>query len=83
VIEERIGDLRGDVQALTTEMERARKRLHNLEATNAGLVKAASVRAEIQAAQAQRTQRWIQVLTLAVACAGVVGPLVYSGIGHL
>ena len=82
MIEERIGDLRTDVQALTTEMERTRKRLHDLEGTTSGLVKAAQLRAEIQAAAQQRTMRWVQILTLAVAAAGVIGPLVYSGVGH-
>jgi hypothetical protein len=82
VVEALIGELRGDVQAMTLEQERTRKRLHSLEATTQGVVKAAQAREALQAEQLARQMRWIQILTLIVAAAGVIGPLVYSGAAH-
>lgn len=82
VLETLLGELRGDVQAVAGEQDRARRRLHSLEATTQGLVRAAEAREKLHAEQLARQLRWIQVLTLIVAAAGVIGPLVYSGAAH-
>lgn len=81
-VEEQVRGLRGDVQELTAEQARTRERLHKLEGTTAGMVKEAAVRAQVAADAAQKTQRWIQVLTAIVALAGIVGPFIYTGAGH-
>lgn len=81
-VEEQVRGLRDDVQELTTEQGKTRERLHKLEATTAGMVKEASVRAQVAADAAQKTQRWIQALAALVALAGLIGPVIYAGIGH-
>lgn len=81
-VEEQVRGLRGDVQELTAEQARTRERLHKLEGTTAGMVKEAAVRAQVAADAAQKTQRWIQVLTAIVALAGIIGPFIYTGAGH-
>ena len=81
VVEEQIRGLRDDVQALVGEQGRTRERLHSLESTTQGMAKIAEGRAEEAARQAVSTQRWIRVLTLVVAIAGVLGPLVYANLG--
>lgn len=81
-METEVRGLREDVQALTEEQQRTRQRLHSLEATLQGVVKTAQGRGEEAARIASQTQRWIQVLALLVALAGVVGPLIYSGVAH-
>jgi len=81
-VEEKIQGLREDVQALTTEQERTRQRLHSLEGTTAGLVKTASVRAEVAAESSRRVERNVKILSALVALAGIVGPLVYTGATH-
>lgn len=81
-VEEQVRGLRGDVQELTAEQARTRERLHKLEGTTKGMVTEAAVRAQVAAAAAQKTQRWIQVLTAIVALAGIVGPFIYTGAGH-
>lgn len=78
-METEVRGLREDVQQLAREQERTRQRLHSLEATTQGMAKQAVGRAQEAAQAANRTQRWIQILTLVVACAGVVGPLIYGG----
>ena len=76
VVETEVRGLRDDVQALTVEQERTRQRLHSLESTTQGLVKMSAGRAQQAAAQAARTQRWVQILTLVVAIAAVVVSIV-------
>ena len=82
VVETEVRGLREDVQQLTSEQQRTRQRLHSLEATLQGVVKTAQGRGEEAARIASQTQRWIQVLTLVVAFAGVIGPLIYAGLSH-
>lgn len=75
-------DLRGDVQALTDEVARARDRLHKLEGTTSGLVLTAKVRADVAAENAAQQVRWLRLLTAVITVAGVIGPLVYAGVGR-
>lgn len=81
-MEEQVRGLREDVQALASEQGRTRQRLHDLEATTRGAAAQAVGRAQEAAIQAARTQRWMQILALVVALAGVVGPIFYSGVIH-
>lgn len=81
VVETEVRGLREDVQGLTREQERTRQRVHALEATTNGFVKLSEGRAQQQADDSARLQRWVKVLTFVVAAAALIEPLILHGRG--
>lgn len=78
-VEVEIGELRKDVADLNAEVRRSRQRLHSLEGTAAALVLESRERRRRDERRDRRLEIRLHVLTIAVAGAGIVVPLVLGG----
>lgn len=74
-VEAVLRELRDDVHALGNEIQSARTRLHNLEGISSTFLAWQKDARDKEAAQYRRLGRWIGVLTVVVALAALVEPL--------
>lgn len=81
-LEQQIIDLRHDIADRKHEEERTRDRLHKIEGTMGMLVDVQKQARLQEARQYRRLEVRLQAMTIAVAVAGIIGPLVYAGVGH-
>lgn len=70
-------EIRDDVDELRDEWQRARARLHNLEGISNTFLAWQKDAREKEAAQYRRLGLWIGVLSVVVALATIVEPLLY------
>lgn len=75
-LEEQVSGVREDVIALTEEVQRGRKRMHNLEGFAAMFAEQQKENRRKEADQYRRLELRISVLTLVVGLAAVVSPIV-------
>lgn len=78
VLAERIEGVRRDVSDLAEEQKRARTRLHNLEGFAAAYLDQQRANRRGEERQYRRLELRLQVLTVAIAVAAVVVPLVVA-----
>lgn len=78
VLAERIEGVRRDVNELAEEQKRARTRLHNLEGFAAAYLDQQRANRRGEERQYRRLELRLQVLTVAIAVAAVVVPLVVA-----
>ena len=75
-MEERVEGVREDLAALLAEVQRNRKRLHDLEGIAQAFMDTQQVNRQREAQQYRRLGVQIQVLTVVVALAAIVAPIV-------
>jgi hypothetical protein len=75
-IEERLRELREDVSVLVAESERNRRRLHNLEGFQGAYLDTQKQNRRQEESQYRRLEIRLQVLTLVIALAAVLTPLI-------
>jgi hypothetical protein len=78
VLAERIEGIRRDVSELTDEGRRTRTRLHNLEGFAAAYLDVQRTNRRAEDRQYRRLELRLQVLTVVIACAAVVVPIVVA-----
>lgn len=82
-LEERVQGVREDVAELVAEVQRHRKRLHDLEGIAQAYMDTQKVHRQREAQQYRRLGIQIQVLTVVVALAAIVAPIVTAvTLGH-
>ena len=78
VLAERIASLKADVSELAAEQLRNRTRLHNLEGFAAAYLDTQKANRRAEAHQYRRLELRLQVLTVVIALAAVVVPIVVA-----
>ena len=76
-LEEQVSGLREDASDVKGEMQRTRKRLHDLEGLAGTLVDQERARIQATRAQQEAMRVRLQVLTVVVACAALFEPFLY------
>lgn len=77
VLETKLDELRTDVQQLTSEERRTRRRLHDLEGVTGLLVDQENARRVATGERQRRLELRIQVLTVVVAVVALAEPFLY------
>lgn len=80
-VEAILQELRGDMSTFTEEQHRTRERLHKLEGITGLMVNAEKRQRETAAARQRRIEVRLQVLTVVVAVAALLGPFAYHFFG--
>jgi len=81
-IEAELRGVREDVQALTVETERARRRLHDLEGSTRGLLELNKQQRQGTADRQRRLEVRMSLLTAAIAVAAFLEPFLYGLARH-
>ena len=81
-LEAEMRELRNDVRERIVEEQRTRDRLHKLEGIAGTLVDEMKIARRQEKDQYRRLEVRLQAFTAVVAVAGIVGPLIYAGVGH-
>ena len=75
-LEERVEGIRSDLGEINAELARTRKRLHDVEGVTQAFMDMQNVNRQKEARQYRRLGVQIQVLTIVVALAAIVAPIV-------
>lgn len=80
-VEAVLQELRGDMSAFTNEQHRTRERLHKLEGITGLMVNAEKRQRETLENRQRRIEVRLQLLTVVVAVAALLGPVIYHYLG--